>query len=118
MKMILNVRKANRVTVASLTTRESSNVISTAITTKTPVTLKTARIWAPGVRKTSIKHNPIAIIVNGAETVESFLARGGAINVLKPTKVTEPTVRVKGSRNMANTQMKALRTPKSINGNQ
>jgi hypothetical protein len=103
MKIVRSLRKPSKRQIANLSPRETANVIAVFTATKTPVDLKKAAIG------TSVRPES-ATIVNGAETVESYLARGGTIKTGKPTKVIEPTIRVKGSRNMANTMLTARKT--------
>lgn len=82
------------------------------------VCVSKAELWMPGTRL-SDRGTP-AIIANGEETIESFLSRGGSITKCAPcTKgMNKTNVRVKGSRNFANTQMKMTRSVKSIENNQ
>lgn len=111
MKIVKNIKRATKAQIAALSMRETSNVITVAVSTKTPVVLQRANIG------TSVRPQ-MATIVNGAETIESFLARGGSIKLGKPASIPVVPVRVKGSRNMANTQMKLTRSVKSIEVNQ
>lgn len=59
--------------------------------------------------------------VTATETIASFLARGGSVVTCKPArakgapKANAPSVRVKGGRNMANTQLRSLRTSNQFN---
>ncbi len=107
MKTVSFKRRANHAQIAKLSAGETAFVIEFAALTAAPVLVERAQVG------TSVRPEE-ATIVNGFETVESFLKRGGSIKVAKPTKVTEPTIRVKGSRNMANTMLAGARAVKSI----
>jgi hypothetical protein len=113
MKIVKGLRKATQLQIQHLSPREVANVIATVATTRTPALLQKATMWPMGSRRHA-KGAPVATILNGCETIASFLSRGGSIVTCAPTRVIEPTVRVKGSRNMANTQMRAKRAVMSI----
>lgn len=136
MKSIKSIRRASKVQIAKLTQGETKLILDTFAKRTGGVTsnvgtmhTKTAVLPAHMFEFVTMTQTPVlvqaadcgtsvrpekAIIVNGAETVESFLARGGSIKTAKPCKIPAATVRVKGSRNMANTCMKAVRAVKSI----
>lgn len=72
MKIVKSIRKANKTQIKKLS---SANVAVILQASKiAPVTVKIAQVG------TSVRPE-VATIVNGAETVESFLARGGAIKI-------------------------------------
>ena len=90
---VTHARKMNAHQIASLSSKETANVITIAKSSG-PVSLVRANVG------TSIRPE-MAVILNGVETVESFLARGGTITVGKPETVKTATVRVKGTRQTA-----------------
>lgn len=91
MKSIMSIKRMSRAQVAAMSFAQTQNVISVFESTKAPVKVERANVG------TTVRPE-VGTIVNGSESVESFLARGGSIKRGKTRKMrSTPTVRCSGS---------------------